>query len=112
MANPWASTGSMATVCFSTVLSCTARSVRPAPAVEQPQRAERLQHALRVRVASMDGREPARAPEAGAGEAMRALGYLSGASGKRGGTVDPKDGLVLLEEAKAAQRASSAREAV
>ena len=44
---------------------------------------------------------------------LRALGYLSGASGNRAGTLDPKDGLVLLaefEDAKALLRQGRAQE--
>jgi tetratricopeptide (TPR) repeat protein len=38
------------------------------------------------------------------GEAIRSLGYLSGASGRRAGTIDPKDGLAMLAELAEARR--------
>jgi choline-sulfatase len=79
---------------------------------QQPQEAERLRRGLLARTSSMGGRQAARAPEPGVSEAIRSLGYLSGASGSRAGTIDPKDGLGLLAEAKAAQQANSAPEAV
>jgi choline-sulfatase len=64
----------------------------------------RLLAALDARVAGMKARTAAPAPEAGTGEALRALGYLSGASGRRAGSIDPKDGLALLDELDALKR--------
>ena len=60
--------------------------------------------ALDARVAGMSVRAAGAPPEPGAGEALRALGYLSGASGRRAGTIDPKDGLALLAELDAVKR--------
>ena len=48
-------------------------------------------------------------------EALRSLGYHSGASGSRSGTIDPKDGIALLREfdsAKELRRAGRVREAI
>ena len=48
-------------------------------------------------------------------EALRSLGYHSGASGTRSGTIDPKDGIALLREfaaAKEMRNAGRVREAV
>jgi arylsulfatase A-like enzyme/Flp pilus assembly protein TadD len=48
-------------------------------------------------------------------EALRSLGYHSGASGSRSGTIDPKDGIALLREfdaAKELRQAGRVREAV
>jgi arylsulfatase A-like enzyme len=48
-------------------------------------------------------------------EALRSLGYHSGASGSRSGTIDPKDGIALLKEfdaAKELRRTGRVREAV
>jgi arylsulfatase A-like enzyme/Tfp pilus assembly protein PilF len=57
----------------------------------------------------------AKAPVPEAAEAVRSLGYLSGASGSRPGTIDPKDGIRLLAEldqAKAAMQAGRFAEAL
>jgi tetratricopeptide (TPR) repeat protein len=48
-------------------------------------------------------------------EALRSLGYHSGASGSRSGTIDPKDGIALLREfdaAKELRRTGRVREAI
>ena len=60
--------------------------------------------AMDARVQAMTVRTPGAAPDPGTAEAIRALGYLSGASGRRAGTIDPKDGLVLLDALEAAKR--------
>jgi arylsulfatase A-like enzyme/tetratricopeptide (TPR) repeat protein len=69
-----------------------------------PQEAARLRGELLARAGAMGPPTAARAPEAGAGEALRSLGYLSGASGRRAGTIDPKDGLAMLAELVDAKR--------
>ena len=56
--------------------------------------------AMDARVAAMTVRTAGAAPDPGTAEAIRALGYLSGASGRRAGTIDPKDGLALLDAAR------------
>jgi len=78
---------------------------------------------LRARLRQLDSAEPARAaaavvPDAAVAEALRSLGYLSGASAPapvaRTGDLDPKDGMPLLEEferAKALLREGRAAEA-
>ncbi|MET0553124.1 MAG: sulfatase-like hydrolase/transferase [Vicinamibacteria bacterium] len=61
--------------------------------------------ALDARVKAMTVRTVSEAaPDPATAEAIRSLGYLSGASGRRAGTLDPKDGLALLEELEAAKR--------
>ena len=60
--------------------------------------AARMRRELLARVEAMKPRAPGGAPEPGASEAIRSLGYLSGASGRRAGTIDPKDGQALLAE--------------
>jgi tetratricopeptide (TPR) repeat protein len=54
-------------------------------------------------------------PDAAVSEALASLGYHSGASGSRAGTIDPKDGIAMLaelEEAKQWQREGRTKEAV
>jgi arylsulfatase A-like enzyme/Flp pilus assembly protein TadD len=61
--------------------------------------------ALDARVKAMTVRTAtAAAPDPGTAEAIRSLGYLSGASGRRAGTLDPKDGLALLGALEDAKR--------
>lgn len=60
--------------------------------------------ALDARVKAMTVRTVSEAaPDAATAEAIRSLGYVSGASGRRAGTLDPKDGLALLARADAAK---------
>ena len=64
---------------------------------EQPAERRRLEAAL----ASLQGATrtaPAATVEPEVAEALRSLGYHSGASGARSGTLDPKDGIALLRE--------------
>jgi arylsulfatase A-like enzyme/Flp pilus assembly protein TadD len=70
----------------------------------EPREAARLHRDLVARTESLRPRAAAMAPDPGVGEAMRSLGYLSGASGRRAGTIDPKDGLTMLDELAAARR--------
>jgi len=69
-----------------------------------PAEATRLRRELTARTDAMKPRAAGRAPDPGAGEAIRSLGYLSGASGRRAGTIDPKDGLTMLAELTDARR--------
>jgi arylsulfatase A-like enzyme len=58
---------------------------------------------------------PAVKPDAAVTEALASLGYHSGASGSRAGTIDPKDGIGMLaelDEAKQWLRDGRAKEAV
>jgi choline-sulfatase len=58
---------------------------------------------------------PAVQPDPAVSEALASLGYHSGASGSRAGTIDPKDGIAMLaelEEAKQWLREGRAKEAV
>ena len=58
---------------------------------------------------------PAVKPDAELAESLASLGYHSGASGSRAGTIDPKDGISMLAEldhAKQWQREGRTREAV
>jgi choline-sulfatase len=65
----------------------------------------RLLAAIDARVEAMTVRTASEAaPDAATAEAIRSLGYLSGASGRRAGTLDPKDGLPLLAELEEAKR--------
>jgi Flp pilus assembly protein TadD len=64
----------------------------------------RLLGALDAHVKAMTIRVPRdAAPDPATAEAIRSLGYLSGASGRRAGTLDPKDGLALLAELEQAR---------
>jgi tetratricopeptide (TPR) repeat protein len=78
--------------------------------------ARRLQAALAEREASARTRPAPAAPiDPAVAEALRSLGYHSGASGTRSGTLDPKDGIALLAEfahAKALREAGRVREAL
>lgn len=75
---------------------------------ERPREARRLKAQLESFEASL---EPAAAETLAADAelqaSLRSLGYLSGASGSRSGTLDPKDGLALLESFEAAKIALS-----
>lgn len=70
----------------------------------EPQEAARMRRDLSARADAMKTRAAGRAPDPGVGEAIRSLGYLSGASGRRAGTIDPKDGLGMLGELAEARR--------
>ena len=83
---------------------------------ERPEEARRLQAALgAVEGAARARPAPAAEIDPGVAEALRSLGYHSGASGTRSGTLDPKDGIGLLREfdrAKELRHAGRVREAV
>jgi arylsulfatase A-like enzyme/Flp pilus assembly protein TadD len=71
----------------------------------------RLQSRVRRRLEGVLGRKravktaaPAPPPHAELAESLRSLGYLSGMSGRREGTIDPKDGLALLSEFERTKR--------
>jgi tetratricopeptide (TPR) repeat protein len=66
----------------------------------------RLRRGLQSYVEKLKVRGQARAPAPEAAEAARSLGYLSGASGGRAGTIDPKDGIGLLAEMEQARTAA------
>jgi choline-sulfatase len=71
--------------------------------------AARLKRALADRERAWKAREgPKPAADPGLDAALRSLGYLSGASGERGGTIDPKDGIALLAEFERAKELSAA----
>jgi len=83
-------------------------------AASEPTQVARLRRDLRALTAGFHHRR-AEAPEPEAAEGVRALGYLSGASGTRSGSIDPKDGIGLLaelDEAKSMLRAGRASDAV
>ena len=66
-------------------------------ALERPAERRRLEAAL----AALQGgarTAPKATVEPEVAEALRSLGYHSGASGTRSGTIDPKDGIALLRE--------------
>jgi arylsulfatase A-like enzyme/tetratricopeptide (TPR) repeat protein len=60
--------------------------------------AARMRRELTARAGAMKTRAAGPAPDPGVSEAIRSLGYLSGASGRRAGTIDPKDGQAMLAE--------------
>ena len=82
--------------------------------------AERMDDRRRLEAALAALATAARSAPRGGGEpevaeALRSLGYHSGASGTRSGTIDPKDGIALLREfdqAKELRRVGRVREAV
>jgi tetratricopeptide (TPR) repeat protein len=81
-----------------------------------PGEAETVRRLQRVIAEANRGARKAAAPEDSAelAESLRRLGYLSGSSG-RAGSIDPKDGIRLLddfEKAKELTRSGQAREAV
>lgn len=79
---------------------------------QEPETVRRLQRVIAD--ADRGARRPAPAPQsAELANSLRRLGYLSGSSG-RAGSIDPKDGIRMLdelEEAKELTRRGSAREA-
>ena len=83
---------------------------------ERPEEARRLAAALAAMETATRARPAPAAPiDPGVAEALRSLGYHSGASGTRSGTIDPKDGVALLREfdrAKQVRQAGQVREAV
>jgi choline-sulfatase len=83
---------------------------------ERPDEVLRLEAALSSREAVARARPaPAARIDPEVAEALRSLGYHSGASGTRSGTLDPKDGIALLREfdrAKGLRQAGRVREAV
>jgi arylsulfatase A-like enzyme/Tfp pilus assembly protein PilF len=82
----------------------------------RPEERARMEHAL----ATIETRgprvgAPSVRPDAELTEALASLGYHSGASGARAGTIDPKDGIAMLAEldqAKQWQREGRVQEAV
>jgi arylsulfatase A-like enzyme/Tfp pilus assembly protein PilF len=66
-------------------------------AAERPDERRRLEAALAA-VAGAARTAPAAAVDPEVAEALRSLGYHSGASGTRSGVIDPKDGIGLLRE--------------
>jgi arylsulfatase A-like enzyme len=64
---------------------------------ERPDVRRRLEAALAA-AAGATRTAPAAAIDPEVAEALRSLGYHSGASGTRSGTIDPKDGIALLRE--------------
>ena len=85
-------------------------------AAERPEDVRRLAAALAATDAAARARPaPAAEIDAEVAEALRSLGYLSGATGTRTGTIDPKDGIALLREfdrAKALRESGRVREAI
>jgi tetratricopeptide (TPR) repeat protein len=85
-------------------------------AAERPDDARRLEAALVTLEADARARPaPAAKIDPEVAEALRSLGYHSGASGTRSGTLDPKDGIALLREfavAKELRQAGRVREAM
>jgi len=64
----------------------------------EPAELSRMRRQLESYASRLKGRPSGREPDPAVAEAVRSLGYLSGASGKRAGTIDPKDGIALLAE--------------
>jgi len=83
---------------------------------KRPVERARMEHALASFEASGQRvSAPAVKPDAAVTEALASLGYHSGASGSRAGTIDPKDGIGMLaelEEAKRWLREGRAKEAI
>ena len=63
----------------------------------------RLEQALGRRQVGKRPPAPRVEPDAEVTESLRSLGYLSGMSGGREGTIDPKDGLAMLSELERAR---------
>jgi arylsulfatase A-like enzyme/Flp pilus assembly protein TadD len=83
---------------------------------KRPAERARLEHALAAFETSGQrvGAVPVK-PDAALTEALASLGYHSGASGARAGTIDPKDGIGMLaelDETRAWMRDGRAKEAV
>jgi arylsulfatase A-like enzyme/predicted negative regulator of RcsB-dependent stress response len=82
----------------------------------RPAERERMEQALaRLDAAGPRVGAPPVKPDAELAESLASLGYHSGASGSRAGTIDPKDGIGMLaelEQAKQWAREGRAREAV
>jgi tetratricopeptide (TPR) repeat protein len=64
----------------------------------------RLERVLAGKLAVKPPSAPALPPDAEVAESLRSLGYLSGMSGGRAGTIDPKDGLAMLSELERAKQ--------
>ena len=83
---------------------------------ERAEDVRRLAGALAAMDASARSRPAPAAPvDPAVAEALRSLGYHSGASGARSGTIDPKDGIALLREfdrAKQMRQSGMVREAM
>ena len=83
---------------------------------ERPGERARMEHALATieTRGQRVGAVPVK-PDAGLTEALASLGYHSGATGARAGTIDPKDGIAMLaelDEARQWLREGRAKEAV
>jgi choline-sulfatase len=65
---------------------------------QEPDQLGRMRRLLATRVEGLKPSSSPKAPAPEMAEAVRSLGYLSGASGTKAGTIDPKDGLALLAE--------------
>ena len=61
----------------------------------------RLKNALAATLKSMKQRDASTKTDPALAASLRSLGYLSGATRGRGSNLDPKDGIVLLEEMEA-----------
>lgn len=72
---------------------------------KRPEERARMEHALAAFEASSQrvGAPPVKLDPALA-EALNSLGYHSGASGSRAGTIDPKDGIAMLTELEQARQ--------
>jgi arylsulfatase A-like enzyme/cytochrome c-type biogenesis protein CcmH/NrfG len=70
----------------------------------EPRERARLEAVLQAVEAAGRRTAPTVKPDAELAEALASLGYHSGASGSRGGSLDPKDGIALLAELEEAKR--------
>jgi arylsulfatase A-like enzyme/Flp pilus assembly protein TadD len=81
----------------------------------RPEQRDRLDHALATFTSGGQRVGESVQLDAALAESLASLGYHSGASGSRAGTIDPKDGIAMLaelEEAKRWQREGRAKDAV
>jgi arylsulfatase A-like enzyme/Tfp pilus assembly protein PilF len=73
-------------------------------AADEPRERARLEAALEAVEAAGRRTAPSVKPDAELAEALASLGYHSGASGSRAGSLDPKDGIALLAELEETKR--------
>ena len=84
-------------------------------AADHPEERARMERAVLDIAGAARGAAVPVKPDAALAESLASLGYHSGASGTREGTIDPKDGIVMLAEldqTRAWMRGGRARDAV